>query len=602
MFMIPCSLRLQRLLQILVSASIAAWLIYAFFTHRDSAPLALPNTRDTDKPPRHPIDDLRDQAQTDLTTLISKQSYTVEAAEQAYLNRRGRRPPPGFDKWFRYAQQNNAVIVEEFFDRIHDDLNPFWAIAPLEIRRSASEWPFRISVRNGNVTKRNDENRPWMHLWAHEISQVMEHLPDIDIAINEMDESRIVVPWEDIKGYMEVEGKSRRIQPAGEIIRNYSTTIIPDGESVPPIDWALVGSGPYWDLAVRGCHPDSPARHGYVPTTDYRSLPPLSSNRPEQSYEGYVKNWTYTKSPCDHPHLQGLHGTFVEPISISTSSKLLPMFGGSKLPMNNEILLPAAMYWTDDPFYSGGAGHGGSWSDKQSKVIWRGAASGGRNKEENWTRFQRHRFVAMMNSTTVEKVDKKEIIAPNFVLPDADAYQLSAPKSQGLGPWLKDVADAAFVHLLCFPDPNPPFCRYTDPWYKVEPSKPMAEQYDYKYLPDIDGNSFSGRYRGFLGSTSLPIKATIYDEWHDTRIIPWVHFVPMDNTFIDIYGILEYFMGTDKLRGRDEAAKTIATDGKNWAEKVLRREDMVIYVFRLLLEYARLCDDNREKLGWSSEV
>ena len=131
----------------------------------------------------------------------------------------------------------------------------------------------------------------------------------------------------------------------------------------------------------------------------------------------------------------------------------------------------------------------------------------------------------------------------------------------------------------------------------------MSKQYHYKYLPDIDGNSFSGRYRGFLGSTSLPIKATIYDEWHDSRLVPWKHFVPMDNTFADIYGIMEFFIGNEKvgLAGHDSVAESIAMDGKAWAERVLRREDMQIYVFRLLLEYARLCDDEREVLGWAGD-
>ncbi|KAH1405016.1 hypothetical protein KXX64_009627, partial [Aspergillus fumigatus] len=105
---------------------------------------------------------------------------------------------------------------------------------------------------------------------------------------------------------------------------------------------------------------------------------------------------------------------------------------------------------------------------------------------------------------------------------------------------------------------------------------PMNKQYDYKYLPDVDGNSFSGRYRGFLLSTSLPIKATIYDEWHDSRLIPWAHFVPMDSTFLDIYGIMEYFIGY-RGSGHDHAARKIALNGKKWAEKVLRPEDMQIY-------------------------
>lgn len=35
-----------------------------------------------------------------------------------------------------------------------------------------------------------------------------------------------------------------------------------------------------------------------------------------------------------------MHGTFVEPISISNAASLVPIFSGSKLLVNNDILLP----------------------------------------------------------------------------------------------------------------------------------------------------------------------------------------------------------------------------------------------------------------------
>jgi hypothetical protein len=76
----------------------------------------------------------------------------------------------------------------------------------------------------------------------------------------------------------------------------------------------------------------------------------------------------------------------------------------------------------------------------------------------------------------------------------------------------------------------------------------------------------------------------------------------MDNTFADIYGIMEFFIGNEKvgLAGHDAVAEKIAMEGKAWTERVLRKEDMQIYVFRLLLEYARLCDDSRDVLGWAA--
>ena len=75
----------------------------------------------------------------------------------------------------------------------------------------------------------------------------------------------------------------------------------------------------------------------------------------------------------------------------------------------------------------------------------------------------------------------------------------------------------------------------------------------------------------------------------------------VEEEIADIYGIMEYFIGNDNvgLAGHDDVAEKIATEGKEWTERVLRKEDMQIYVFRLLLEYARLCDDDRDVLGWA---
>jgi len=38
-----------------------------------------------------------------------------------------------------------------------------------------------------------------------------------------------------------------------------------------------------------------------------------------------------------------------------------------------------------------------------------------------------------------------------------------------------------------------------------------------------------------------------------------------------------------------------------WADKVLRREDMLLYVHRVLLEYGRICDDDRDRLGFTDD-
>lgn len=610
----------SRFTQLVVAAgvlTIAAWLFVNSFgvpQHLHIPSLDL-GTSVAPKPPPthsippggHPIDDLIERADADLDRLLQKEAHTLKDAAQQYRERRGRQPPPGFDKWFAFARNHSAVVVEEFFDRIYDDLGPFWGVSAKQMREQANVFEHQVKVRSGKVTIRSDGvDRPWMELWRDMVESIHEdggYVPDVDMPINVMDESRMVVESEEIDAHMEKERADRKIVPAQHLKTSFQGLEHLDTHPPEGFDPQFRGEGPFWPLAVVGCPQDSPARKTFI-ETDFRPPPPLSPLYPNGSYHGYVQNWTLAKSPCDNPELQGLHGTFVEPISIGNTKRFFPLFGGSKLRMNNEILLPPAMYWTKDPFYSGGEEHGGDWNHKQDKLVWRGSATGGRNREENWTRFQRHRFISMVNATSVREVEKGHD-APNFILPDEDAYRLESRISNtpnaSLADWIETWSDAAIVWLQCFPGTGGPHCPYTDHYFTVKKGMPMSKQYGYKYLPDIDGNSFSGRYRGFLGSTSLPIKATIYDEWHDSRIVPWKHFVPMDNTFIDIYGIMEYFIGNEKvgLAGHDEVAEKIAVEGKAWAEKVLRREDMQIYVFRLLLEFARLCDDSRDVLGWA---
>lgn len=323
------------------------------------------------------------------------------------------------------------------------------------------------------------------------------------------------------------------------------------------------------------------------------------------SPDGYVANYSMSSHLCHQPDLQGLEGALIRPLSTSTTQTLTPMFAGSKLSVSNEIRLPAPMYWAGEERFTGGNNHGAAWHNKLDRVVWRGVATGGFNTEENWRGFQRHRFVAMNNGTKVSEAESGFMHPENFALPEKQ-YNVLAQQQGQLGEWIESFSDASFIELDCHSDdPNvtdEDRCGYVDSFYETTEGLPMAKQFDNKYVPDIDGNSFSGRYLGFLRSTSLPIKATIFREWHDSRIVPWKHFVPMDNRFGDYFGIMEYFLGFGSKPGHDAVAEKIAMEGKEWAEKVLRKEDMQVYFVRLMMEYARICDERRETMGWVADV
>ena len=107
----------------------------------------------------------------------------VEAAAQSYIRRRGRCPPPKFDEWVSYAEAHGAVMVEELFDRIYDDLRPFWGIPADEVQLSAQAWPARIILRSGNMTmsKHNTMTYPYPTLYAEMVAEIATLLPDFDM-------------------------------------------------------------------------------------------------------------------------------------------------------------------------------------------------------------------------------------------------------------------------------------------------------------------------------------------------------------------------------------------------------------------------------------
>lgn len=184
----------------------------------------------------------------------------------------------------------------------------------------------------------------------------------------------------------------------------------------------------------------------------------------------------------------------------------------------------------------------------------------------------------------------------NFPVPNEQLYPLVSARLGLLADWIRSFFNVAFYWLECFPSTRDYRCFYTGSWYRRRRPVSMQRMFLNKYLPDVDGNSFSGRFRAFLLSNSLPIKASIYTEWHDRRLVPWKHFVPMYNTFVDLWGIFEY------LFQNDEKAEKIALDGRDWAERTLRKDDMLIYVYRLILEYARVVDPQRETIGYGDDL
>lgn len=62
-----------------------------------------------------------------IYALYERQSKTLSQATSRYSLRTGRRPPPGYNKWFAWVRENNLLVDE--YDQIHRDFEPFYQLA-----------------------------------------------------------------------------------------------------------------------------------------------------------------------------------------------------------------------------------------------------------------------------------------------------------------------------------------------------------------------------------------------------------------------------------------------------------------------------------------
>ncbi|CAK4032094.1 glycosyltransferase family 90 [Lecanosticta acicola] len=587
---------------------------------------------------KHPIKNLMREGDKKFEEYIAHRSKNFKETVRRYRETYGRHPPPGFKQWYKLARKRKVYNIDDF-QQIHDDLRPFWALPPREIRNLAAHASdddghalSTISIRNGQVNQRT-----WG--WRSEtfirlLGTVAEWLPDMDIPMNRMDQPRVIVPWEDMQRYLEIEEKTRSTGEAGVrdgFTKDSNALHVPrprDGvaawidrwnpfqygvderrgdaaDDPPPPDYGWFGypGGQYMDLAAKACPPESYARKPSS-TKLYKKT--------EASYKdplgGFITNFNLSSDLCTvGPQIQNLHGLLYASTSLTATHKLVPVFGECKVNVNNDILFPANMYWKDDERYNYDDHQDLSWDDKNDMMIWRGVTSGGNTHQDDewrWRNMHRHRLVLMTNSTEVAE-NKSSIVA--LTDPKTGEY---GPKEFRIGPFAEKHTDIGFTGLLaCIPN-----CDFYNPFLSLKNSMSFAETFRSKYLIDVDGHSFSGRWRAFLQSRSLGLKATIFREWHDSRLFAWRHFVPVDNRYDDLYSLLAYFMGVGpSSKNRDVAAQNpnhgvsvwrhdyealkLAQQGREWADKVLRREDIELYVFRLLLEYGRIIDDNRHRIG-----
>ncbi|KXH67437.1 hypothetical protein CSAL01_02559 [Colletotrichum salicis] len=548
--------------------------------------------------------DLLSAANTKSDTWIGRanQSSTLEGAAKEYQQRYGVAPPPNFDKWYKYAIANGSPIIDDF-TQINDDLLPFWGVAPNVLRdhtKHSLEVPWLgmggIRIRGGKVNVA--PGTPGSHMWMmtsmkNMIEDFAEHLPDMDVAINLNDEPRVAIPFEDMSRLHNVGLESRtkllHTKDRKTFDRSKSAVwgdddAVKGPEARSPFFEDRIRDQNYYEFVAPTCPPDSAARNTRWWSTKEACrgcLLPHAIRVFEALENPVVLNWTSATDLCHQPDLAYLHGFLLSPAPALFTQEAFPVFSQSRTSGFADILVPSPWNYDDKAAYD--EKQDMEWSKKKNTMFWRGSSSDGYAARGSWQGFLRARFVQAANTITrvakLQQEGRAQVLGPDD-LPDFDVGFVSR--------WTKCHREDCQSEKDTFwgigqDSPDKSQVPFTDHW-------------KYAHLMDLDGAGFSGRFIPFLRSKSLVYRSGLFRTWFNERVHAWRHYVPVDVRFHELWDLLSYF-GIDTEGKR--RAEAIAEEGRAWSRKALRREDMRVYMFRLLLEWGRLVDDERDQLGFA---
>ncbi|KAJ7677734.1 glycosyl transferase family 90-domain-containing protein [Mycena polygramma] len=230
--------------------------------------------------------------------------------------------------------------------------------------------------------------------------------------------------------------------------------------------------------------------------------------------------------------------------STQFTTDLYPLLSAAKIsPCFADILVPSEFYYSDSrwtPRYA--YPNNIAWNAKIPRLYWRGKSSGGRISGSNYRAFPRFRA--------------------------ADIGRAH--------PDLMDVAISGFHDSLCGADCDA--AKIKAEYNITGASVPRENVYRYKYVLDVDGNSFSGRYLGLLRSGSLVFKSTVFEEYFSDWLRPFYHYIPVLPDLSDLVQKIEWAIAND------EEARAIQEAGQAVAERVLTDAQNDCYFSAVLLD------------------
>ncbi|KAF3172622.1 F-actin-capping protein subunit beta [Orbilia oligospora] len=263
----------------------------------------------------------------------------------------------------------------------------------------------------------------------------------------------------------------------------------------------------------------------------------------QQQHPYFLESTKSSLDLCRNPAYHNQYGMFTSPCTFVATEGLVPVFSVARVSTMRDVLVPGHDYHNEG-FLNKNDVDFRNFTSKENKLYWRGSNTGTyASLQMKWETNHRARFMLKVRNNT-------------------DLF---------------DVGMTAYIQC----DWN--VCQAMEQALGLPPRADKNASFKYKFVMDMDGNGYSGRFYRLLQSNSVVFKQTLVEQWHDERVIPWVHYIPVTIGLDEIEDLVRFF-STEGARQAEE----IAAESTSWVKVALRPIDMTIYEYRLLLEYAAL--------------
>lgn len=280
------------------------------------------------------------------------------------------------------------------------------------------------------------------------------------------------------------------------------------------------------------------------------------------------------KDVCQSSEPGKLHGFIASPDTFSYTYSLVPVLSMGRMSAFRDIMIPCPCYFghpllEDDPV---------PFLDKRPALYWRGQSTGLRGLKSTWKYGHRHRLVSFIQSmqNTAKVLDVSRFFG-------AKVNEMVDEKMVRLFKGSFDMQMAEYIQ--CARDGDNSACEEVERALGPGSWSPEDTSLGFRYLFDVDGNSMSTRFYRLLSHHSVVLKQTWFQEWHDDRLVPWIHYVPVTLEMDELPSLMNFLVNDPEGKRLSEV---IAQAGHQWSREVLREIDMSIYIYRLLLELAEI--------------